>query len=342
LTVNNAINSSFELLQGYTLSTLRISQTANDPNPIFLYDKLVQDGFIIGANNSEYSRENLDVVGSVLFNFTTTSFRIFANLSAFTTPAVGAIFAPSTRHNAVFMYVRATGDLNDLGRVTGFYGGGGNFAYFSGFDSNGNYVPGRSYQNQNSTGVVSFGTTGVSATMTANNAWAAVERVTINGKEELRVISDRNSADYFIFLVGMSNGQSTIDRIQFEYIPQAVTEQELTAIQSVDFLSSVGDVLDIVPPAVYEFSFVNFSYTLTGTQQLEVITNRLNITTFEFLIDYTILDQSSFFMDILNIKGRTIIIIYNNTTLYNGTNQGIELRFAPNGDITVAVRNFST
>lgn len=335
LRLSNAISAN-RINAGYSLSTLRISQIANDPDPVYLYDQLVTDGYIIGANGSEYSKENIDVVGIV--EFTSTGYQIFQNLSAFTTPQVGTTFNPVNYPDALFLYVRPTNNPQDLGNVTGTYGGGGDLTYLSGYDTSGNYIPNRSYQNKQSPGVINFGASGVTQTMTANNAWTAViEDVDpVTSQPILTVVDETVTPDYYVFLVAVTNGQSTFSNINFQYIPQnTITVEDFALVSAVDYIhpnqvtAIRSDISDNGNLDNYTFSLLYYNYEIIQNQSLQVETERLSDGNYNVFITYTISDASFFYFDIFNVNNYTINLYINNPTTPVGsyTNAIIAMRY---------------
>jgi|GEM_PF-1938787 len=308
---------------GYSLSTLRISPTPGDPDPVYLYDQLVADGYAIGTGGSEYQRENIDVVGEV--RFFSTYYQIFQNLGAFTTPAVGSTFNPNNHPDALFLYVRPTNNPQDLGNVTGSYGGGGQLSYLSGYDSNGNYIPNRGYNNKNSPGVINFGSSGATQTMTANNAWAAIVE---EADGSMTIVDETVVPDYYVFLLAVTNGQITFNNIVFEYLPSTLTQEQFERVSTVDFINA-----DQIPTirsnlAGYTFSLVYFNYEITSNQTLVAYTERLtNGTGYNIYIDYTISNSSFFYFDIYNVNMHSINLYINNTYVSTYTNTIVAIRF---------------
>ncbi|QLY40861.1 hypothetical protein HF295_08335 [Hujiaoplasma nucleasis] len=326
LRLSNAISSN-KLNIGYSLSTLRISQSTNDPDPVYLIDKLETDGYIIGTAQSKYSRENIDVVG--LIDFSTTNYQIFQNLSAFTTPAVGSTFNPINHPDAVFLYVRPTNNPQDLGDVTSTYGGGGNFSYLSGYDANGIYQPNRIFKNKQSPGVIGFGASGITNTMIANNAWTAVVEDTDTGS--LIVVDETVIPDFYVFLVAVTNGQITINNIVFNYQAPAATEETLQFISKVDFIhqDSINTIKNNL--STYDFSMMVFNYEIISGETLTVEIERLLNDNYNIFINYSVVADSFFYFDIFNVKTFPISI-YINGVLYNTyTNTVISMRFESSG-----------
>lgn len=338
------------LNSGYSLSTLRISPIPNDPDPVLLYDQLVADGYVIGAAGSEYSKENIDVVGDISFG--TTNYQIYQNLGSFTTPAVGSTFEATNHPNAIFLYVKPTNDLSDLGNVTGTYGGGGNFSYLSGFDASGNYIPNRAYGNKNSPGVTNFGASGVTQTMIANYAWTSVIEVTdpITEEVHLEVVDETVIPDYYVFLLAVTNGQITINSIVFEYLPQAIQEEDFQTVGNMDYIDasmilSIHNYVDteIDPYTAIQtniidnhyYSLVYFNYNILAGQYLETYINRLpNNTGYDLYIDYSITAGDFFYFDIINVKNNTINIYINDTYVNSYSNVIIAIEFV-DGSYTI-------
>ena len=325
----SSVFSGNDLLPGYSLSTLRISQTINDPNALYLIDKLEIDGYIIGTAESKYSRENIDLVGDVLFSTSASQIQIFSETKNYATPQINATFDPLNYSNAFFLYVRPSNNLNDLGDVTGIYSGGGNFAYISGYDSNGNYIPGRTFANSQAQGVVSFGASGVTNTLRAVDAFTAVKKETdpITNEEYLRVISGSEIPDYYVFLLAVTNGQIVITQVDFKYQPQAITEVSYEFISQIDFIhkDSISSVISNL--ATYEYSMFNFNYDMVAGQDLMVNTQRLLNGDYNLYIDYAVTDDSLLYFDIFNVTNKNVNLYINNVFVSLYTETIIEIRF---------------
>jgi hypothetical protein len=315
LNVNTPIN--------YSLSSLKISLTANDPNPMYLYDKMVQDGYAITSNNAAYNRENIDFVGLVNISGSVGSrvFNFSVSNKQSITPLVNSTFISTDYPATAILFVKPTGNPDNLGRIYGVYAGGGNLAYYRGFNTSGTYLP-----NTVPT-TVSFGNSGVWNTMTTTNAFAAVERLTDGS---LRVINPSTSIpDYYVFLIGLTNGQSTVSEITFEYTPAQLSTSSLTSIKDVDVINHVNDVLGLPVGTTYMYSYLNFGYYINRFQRLEVITTRAADGSFDIYISPSFLDTSSFYFDIVNIQKRTVRVYRGTTLIHSSALQVIEITFTP-------------
>jgi hypothetical protein len=334
--LNDAIKNDIEIIgnslnvnapTNYSLSTLKISQNPNDPEPVFLYDQMVLDGYIIESQGSQYSRENIDLIGLATIQgaINSKTFRFRAYAKNITTPLINSQFIPTDYAATAILYVKPTGDPNFLGKVSGVYSGGGNLSYYKGFDNVGNYLPGTQTQ------TASFGASGVELNMTTSNAFAAVTK-DANG---IMTVVDPNitDPDYYVFVVGLTNGQSSVSSINFEYNPSQIDENVLTSIQNIDFINSPSDVLNLSLGEIYDFSYVNFGYELTENQKFAVNTNRNADGSFTINIDYEILDTSFFYFDIININSYNIDIYYDSVLIYSGNKNVIELVIST-GNIT--------
>lgn len=315
------------LSSGYSLSTLKISTTPSDPDPVYLIDQLVADGYTIGGSSSEYVKENIDIVGTVDFN--STYYQIYANLSSFTTPIVDSYFDPNNYPNALFLYVKPTNQPTDLGDVTGLYSGGGDLSYLSGFDTSGNYIPSRGYINKNSPGVENFGASNVTQTMSSVNAWASVveEIDPITEEVSLRVVDETVVPDYYVFLVAVTNGQITISDIYFSYVPQLPTAEDFESIGDIDYIS-IDDITTIIAdPTSHVFSYLYVSYDLTLSQNLKVLIDRSSNGDYSIYLDYSISDSSLFYFDVFNINSNNVNIYVNNTLTGNYSSDLITVQF---------------
>lgn len=307
---NNNLNS-------YTLSTLKISQTPNDTNAPYLYDIMEVNGMKIETLDSEYSRENIDIVGLMEIMGTAGS-RYFGYepvLNTFTSPSVGSYFNDSTYDHSLILYVKPTNNPNNMGtaRISGDLNGSGQLGFYPGFDQYGNYIPNEKYLNKNDLSLI----TGINVDLTLSvyNAFAAVVRdPSPTNPERLRVINPAFGEwpDFYVFVIGTGNGFVDVTEISFEYKPAALESSQMTSIQRIDFIHKdkipdvITDLLD--PESDWIFSMVNFGYDLSEYQKLEVITSRTYQDAIEIWLDYDITDSSYFYFDILNVEGVQIII----------------------------------
>jgi len=340
------------LISGYSLSTLKIPDPNSSAAPaplgtdglIYLYDQLVADGYTIGANGSEYSRENIDVVGNI--SFTTNYYQIFENIGAtgFRSPYVDSEFNANDYPNAIFLYVKPSNNLSDLGNVTGIYGGGGQLSYMASYDSSGNYVEDRYWKNSQDLNLVSFGNSGATRVLSANNAFTAIQFGDIDpvtGEPVLTVVDETEIPDYYVFLIGVSNGQITVEDINFYYTPQSATAEDFASLGDIDYitLDQISDI--ITSPELYEYSNFYFNYDITFNQTIDVYTEKVLCTTgdscyvvgeenyyFNLWIDYNITDSSIFYLDIYNINNSVINIYVNSTFDSDNPYALIEIQFS--------------
>lgn len=361
--LNDVLSSSGYLSSGYSLSTMMIP----DPDPnnapvpasgqtlVFLYDQLVADGYPIGAGGSEYNRENIDVVGVIDFN--STVYQIYQNIGAsgLTSPTVGTYFDANNYPNAIFLYVKPTNNLNDLGDVTGYYGGGGQLSYLSSYDSSGNYVAGRYWQNSQDPNLVNFGASGVTQTMDSSAAFCAVKEDAIDpvtGEKTYKVVDETVTPTYYVFLVAVTNGQITISDINFSYSPADLSQQDFASLGNIDYIttSQKQDIIDdSTTYAYYDFSYFYFNYDITVNQTIEVYTQKLygdpdDLTAtggsngplgiqyyYQLNIDYSITDSSLFYFDIYNLN-ESVINLYINDVFDSGNPYSlIEIQFTSSG-----------
>lgn len=314
----------------YSLSTLRISQTPNDSDPEYLYDKMVEENLEIKgrANETEpfsfYSRENIDMVG--FMEFRKSNLQVRRPATPYTIPQIGTTFEPTTYNRSILLYVRPTEDLTNLGNIRATFDLAGDMAYASGFSTNGTYQAGAQRR------LIPFGGNDVNANMSSLDALTAV-RIDENTGDLIVVDSDVTTPDYYVFaIISNTNGAKEIIQINFKYVPAALNADSLTSIANVDFINDVADV-NIADIENYDFSFVNFGYSLNEFQALEITTNRLADQSYEMILDYAILDDSIFFVDIINIYRYAIVVRYDGNIIYSGSHQIIELRMTQTGII---------
>lgn len=314
----------------YSLSTLRISQTPNDPDPEYLYDKMVDESLEIKGRADEtepfsfYNRENVDMVG--FMEFRNSNIQVRRPGTPYTIPQVGTTFEPTTYNRSILLYVRPTEDLTNLGNIRATFDLAGDMAYASGFNVNGTYQAGLQRT------LVPFGGNNVNANMSSLDALTAV-RIDETTGDLIVVDPDITAPDYYVFaIISTTNGAKEIIQVNFKYVPAALNADSLTSISNVDFINDVSDV-NIADIENYDFSYVNFGYSINEFQSLELTTNRLPDQSFEFLLDYAILDDSMFFVDIINIYRYAIVVRYDGNVIYTGIHQIIELRMTQTGMI---------
>lgn len=182
---------------------------------------------------------------------------------------------------------------------------------------------------------VDWGGAAVTSQLDYRNALTAI-RENLDGTFTV-VDGDINSPnyvvpDFFVFaVISSTNGFKAVQKLEFSYIPAAIDADSLSGISKVDFIHSISDVIDIENPSEtfredYTFSFVNFGYSLTDTQGIDILTTRLSDGTYRFDFDYVITDNSFFFLDFINIFQYDIDIFYDSSLIYSGNNQIIEVR----------------
>ncbi|MBN2504466.1 MAG: hypothetical protein JXB20_03880 [Bacilli bacterium] len=330
---------------GYSFSNLKISATPGDTDPIYLYDMMKNDGYSIIYNDMQYSRENLDLIGPISFINVNTSLQtadisVLDGLTGVVTPALGTTFNPTNYPKAFILYVRVD-DPTNLGQIAAYFQQGKEFAYYAGFDSSGNYMPNYSFNNKTKT--IPIGTSGVLSNIAINNAFCAVSVNESTG--DLTVVDPNvDDYDYFIYMLGLYNGNITIDEIDLVFPPAELTEESLTAVSKVDFVSAVTDVLDANAGktyANYTFSYLNFGYSLTEYQKIQVEIQRASNGAFSIYITYDITDTSLFYFDIINTQLSSLTVYVNSTSVYEytGSNKIIEIEL--NYDDTVSVNAYN-
>jgi hypothetical protein len=312
----------------FSLSTMKVTST-QITTPVYFYDQMVTDGNQIGSGSNVYKRENIDLVGITTFTnggidpADTTKNLYTINMQAtryFDVPNFGATFTPTTYPASIILYVRPTTNLNDFGKITGVYKGGGDLSYNRGW-------VGTDYLGDNTTKTAAraaFTTSGVEATMKSSDAFTAIQ---VNQTTGQMTVVDPNTTvpDFYVYLLSLSNGQSEVTSINFKYIPAVVTEANLGAISKVDFINSTDlDALKISKDG-YQYSFVNFGYELTAAQKLEITATKLADASFDINFTYSITDSSFFYIDLINIKARRINVKVGGVTYYTGTHTTIEI-----------------
>ena len=309
----------------YSISTMEIYHPTLHPEPFNLYDRLRELGYSFAASQSaEYSKENMDFVGSGIF-YDTGTLQLKSFVETITTPIVGNEFDPHDYPAKFLLYARVPDDpLEALGWITSVYGGSGDLSYYTGFDINGDYMPGVTPVAN------SFATSGVRTEMEESLALAAIQK-SENGEMIVVDPSDPlTPPDFYVFLVGVyyagTPKNMQISQIQFEYSPQALEiSSSLATMQYVDFISNVNDVRDsLTDPespnyGPYNFSYLNFGYSLNPNQRLRIKVDRdidnlgdplpsPSSQTFHIYLDYEIDDLTEFYFDIINLNNYNIIL----------------------------------
>ena len=314
----------------YSISTLRISPTPNDPNAPYLYDQMVLDGYEVNQQGSVYSRQNIDVVGGV--NITgvegSRAFAFSKTFDKFPTPdtLVNQTFDAQAFPGAIILYVRPNADLNNLGTITGDYlGGGGTLAYVPGIINNSSYQ--RSIKLNN---MVAF--PAGQSIMSASNAFV---KVVSNGNTFTVAPANSTTFDYYVFVLTNTNSNSTsIKSVLFEYSPAVLNDSDLEAIKDVDFINSKEDVLN---NPTYVNSYLNFGYEIMVNQHLSIEIDRRPIISdgFDIYIFFDISDSSFFYIDFININNKNLTIYVNNVSVFIGNNRVVTLRMNANETVNV-------
>jgi hypothetical protein len=263
-----ATSQKLKIDDGYSLSSLKISQTASDPNPTHLYDQMVIDDHYIGSESTGYFiRQYLDLVGEVLWVESGAEylFNINAN-TKITIPYINDPFDPTDYDNTIVLYIKPTPDLNALGTLTAVTTGGGGLSLYVGGtpgDSNTNY---------------SINSSGGENILSSAQSFCMVDVDLFTGE---MTVTDSNP-DYYVFLVGIANGSSTVREIHFNFIPSGLNEESLGSIYGLDYIIECNDFLDtwneVTQEYDYDFTYMNFSYIISPYQSLIVRVDRMQNT----------------------------------------------------------------
>ncbi len=301
----------------YSLSTLKISAIANDPDPVYLYDQMVADGNPIGTEEGHtYNRDNIDLVGLTTFAGSVGAyyFAIDAYARNILTPTEGMTFNATDYPCAILLYVKPMADPNNLGDITATYTGGGDVAYYVG-------SPGLAPT------ITAFNASGVAFTLMASDAFCAVQKDEVT--ETLTVTY--TDPDYYVFLLGVTNGQAKVSDISFVYTPPMLNIDSLSALDNIDFINDESDVTGLPPETPYVFSYVNFGYELIETQGLSVNTARQLDGSFVISIVSSISDASAITFNVINLDNYTITLVANGAQIYTGSNDLIEASISMSG-----------
>ena len=324
---NNSINNNY-----YTISTLRVSYSNSFSDPVYLYDLLLETGYIDASQGANYNRKNLDVVGGTTINKINNTMSFAATYSTFSTPYYQSIFNARLYRNTIILYVRATGEAN-LGQMTAVYGSNAELRYIPGFVADSNqltgyrYVENRSWNNKNQ--LLPYpGGSGATVTIDIGSAFAAVKEQP-NG--DYRVINPNiEIPDYYVFVLGISNSQqSSISSVSFRYVPASA--DDFSALYDVDIINNVNEVIN-------NPSFINsdlyFDYFLGINQTLIVTLNKsydISGEVYRFYISGHHAASSYIFFDVANMGRKRIEIYINNQLLVTNSNKMTTLRFSSSG-----------
>lgn len=330
LKTSPATSQKLKLVTGYSLSTLKISQTANDPNAVYLYDMMVLNNHRIGSEaDGYYKRENLNIIGEILWTEVTPNvlyyFNINANVSILT-PAISSVFNPKNYAQTVVLYVRPSPDPNDLGLLTSTVQGGGSLSFYVGT------TPGQAIS------VQTAGLDGVPYTLPVSKSFCMID---IDDETGVMTVVDSNP-DYYIFLLGLSNGSSNIKQLDFSYLPAVFNAGSLGSVSNIDFINDETDVTDengIIQTAAYTYSYFNFGYELTGEHTIEITTTRLSNDTFKIVFTSVVTGTSFIPWDVLNTENYYLEIYRGTTLIYSGTHDHIEIVITSTG-VTATGDNF--
>jgi len=329
----------------YSISTLQIYDPNETEDDAFnLYDRLRELGYTFASSQSaQYSKENMDFVGSGIF-YSTGSLQIKSFVETLVTPTVGNVFNPHNYPAKFLLYAKVPDDpLAAIGWITSTYSGSGDLAYYrASYDVNGDYI------SNIAPVAVSFANSGVRTEMLESQALAAIQK-SENG--EMIVVNPNDPLtppDFYVYLVGVYYDNTPknmqITQIQFEYSPQALEiSSSLSAMQNVDFIDDVDEVRANL--ATYNFSYINFGYSLTPEQVLKVnvVRNTTYLTDppasqeFHIYIDYYIDGSSEFYFDIINLNNYTIVL----HTRYNYTGDYV-LKYSGTHDVILTEISVST
>lgn len=326
------ITGSISILVGYSLSTMKVYDPAvGSGSAVFLYDKMVSLGYAIEsiATNTKYSRDNVDIIGSNSAMITSTLFEYRTDFPVSAIP-VGNVFNPVNYINATILYVKPPRDSTGyLGKIKiNNISGGGDLGLFGAFIQSGStftYDPTKYWKNKNSISL--FITSGFSS-LYVNHAFAAVTKNPTTGVMTV-VNPSVTTPDFYVILIGLGNGQASIDELSFEFIPSVLTQDVLQSVEDIDFINSITDLPTIEAITNHTFSMFNFGYDLTANQKLDVLTVRQTDGSFNVYLDYSITDYSTFYFDIININNYSVKLYINGSTTptYTSNNDVIEAIF---------------
>jgi hypothetical protein len=324
---NNTFNNNY-----YSISTLKVSYSNTFSDPVFLYDLLVELGYIDPTQGANYNKNNIDVVGGTTINNNANTIGFGVSYNSFRTPYYNEVFNARRLRNTIVLYVRATGEAN-LGQMTATFASNAEIRFIPGFVADSTkitgyrYVENRGWNNKNQ--LIPYpGGSGATVSIDIANAFAAVVEEP-NG--DLRVI-DPNIVipDYYVFVLGISNSQvSYVNSVTFRYVPAA--SDEFSALYDVDVINNVNEILN---NPEYINSDIYFDYYLGINQTINISYNKSFDglgAVYRFYISGHNPGSSFIFFDVANISRRRIEIYINNQLLVSNNNKMTTLRFSSSG-----------
>jgi len=347
--LGNATNQTATYNQSF--SRLTISQTANDPNPMNFYQFISSSPHnqSFSTSGAEYNTDYIDIIGSMRFVYADNAVQVWApykdTSQTHVTPSVNAVFNPQNYMASIILYVKPTNSVENLGEVTFTFAGASKPVYFKGFDANLDYLG-------NTSSTTRQITTSGTSIMKLADAFVAVTKDDSTGV--MTVVNPKLvKPDFYVFVIGNIGGvQYKLSQIEFSYRPPQIQASDFSSLQMVDYINNTSDVLDeldvfgVLNP-LFNFSLLNFHYSLTSSEQISISVFRM-IGYFEMYLDYTIVGDSFFYLDIFNINPSDIPIylyIYNESIqdyvlIYYGFDDIVEVFIPPNfDDIDVTVDN---
>ena len=325
----DSINNNF-----YTLSTLKVSYSSSFSNPVFLYDLLLELGYISPTQGANYNKKNLDIVGGTTVDSIGNTMSFGVSYNVFRTPYYNEIFNARLLKNTIVLYVRATGEPN-LGQMTALFGSNAELRYIPGFVADSNqvtgyrYVENRSWNNKNQ--LLPYpGGSGATVPIHIGSAFAAVKEEA-NG--DYRVINPNLVIpDYYVYVLGISNSNvSSITSVSFRYVP--ASSDEFSALYDVDIINNVGEVLDN-PQYINSDIYFDYYLGLNQTMNVRLVkTFDLSGEVYRLYISGHNSGSSYFFMNIANMSTKKIEVYINNQLLISSTSKMTSLRFSSSGVI---------
>ena len=320
----NVTSGLLDMLEGYSLSTLKISATQAGEQ-IFLYDQLVIDGHEIGSELiGYYNKRNVDLVGLTTFGMDpstqTLQFIVSDSLETVITPSAGQTFVVTDIVESVVLYVKPSSDPNDLGQITVNFSGAQGLSLYSG---NAGSTPTQ----------INFGVSGSTHTLLESEAFSAV---TLDDSTGVLTVVDTDP-DYYVYVLGGTVGNTKIQDIAFIYTPAELNTDSLSSVANVDYIQASeidgikSNIINGVDPA-YNYSYINFGYEINNSQGILISvekTGSVGSYVYEITFDYTFADTTFITINIINLLNMDIVIMNNHTTIpaqeYSGSHDLIEV-----------------
>ncbi|PKK99262.1 MAG: hypothetical protein CVV57_03600 [Tenericutes bacterium HGW-Tenericutes-2] len=320
----------------YTISTLKVSYSSSFSNPVYLYDLLIELGYVTPSQGVNFNKKNIDVVGGTTVDNVANTMSFGVSYNAFRTPYYNQIFNARLLKNTIVLYVRATGE-SILGQMTATFAPNAELRFIPGFTADSTqitgyrYIENRSWNNKNA--LIAYpGGSGATVPIHIGSAFAAV----IEDANGNMIVVNPNVVipHYYVFVLGISNSQvSTVNSVSFRYVP--ASSDEFAALYDVDVINNVDEILNN-PQYINSDLYFDYFLGLNQTMNVRLLkTFDASGEVYRLYISGHNAGSSSFYVNVTNMSTKRIEIYINNSLLVTNSNKSTSLRFSSSG-ITIS------